>query len=284
MIIGFEGQRRMLMAIIVEAVVSIILATTAHASEASKQLFNGKDLDDWYVYTTETKDSNPGVFQVVDGMIYVVGGHGDVAYLGGLITKQAYENYRLRLEYKWGESTYGIRKGKARDSGVLLHCVGPDGPAPWPASYEYQIEEGATGDLWVVNYLNPPLNTPDKKISITCVTESELRDDQRYFKPGGAPFTFQDTGHQNWWGRDPGWKDELGFRGRQDLESPHGEWTKCEIVARGKELEFYVNGKLANRVTDLSVTCGKILLQTEGAEVWYRNIELEPLEIRAETK
>lgn len=263
----------------VSLIASIMIAPQANSGEPtagqSIRLFNGQNLDGWYVYTVETKNDNPGVFQVIDGMIHVVGGKEDVGYFGGLITTQPYENYRLRLEYKWGEKTYGIRKGKARDSGVLLHCVGPDGPSPWPMSYEYQVEEGATGDLWMVN-LNER-GGATKKMSLTCITESELRNDQRYFKTGGTPFTFKDTGHQNWSGRDPGWKDEIGFRGRDDLESPHGEWTKCEIVARGNTLEYYVNGKLANRLTDLSVRKGKILLQTEGAEVWYRNIELERL-------
>ena len=253
----------------------VVVVNIAQAQDKVVSLFNGKDLNGWYVYTTETQQENPGVFQVIDGMIYVSGGHDDVAYLGGLITKREFENYRLRWEYKWGVATYGIRKGKARDSGVLVHCVGPDGPSPWPMSYEYQVEEGATGDLWMVN-LNPPVNSEEKK-SIICETESEVRDEQRYFKPSGTPFTFKDTGHQNWFDRDPAWKDEIGFRGRRDLESPRGEWTRCELVARGKNLEFYVNGVLANRATELNVVRGKILLQTEGAEVWYRNIELQPL-------
>lgn len=66
----------------------------------SLRLFNGRNLDDWYVYTAETKNDNPGVFQVIDNMIHVSGGKEDVGYFGGLITKQPYENYRLRLEYK----------------------------------------------------------------------------------------------------------------------------------------------------------------------------------------
>jgi hypothetical protein len=39
----------------------------------------------------------------------------------------------------------------------------------------------------------------------------------------------------------------------------------------------YVNGKLANEGTAPSPTEGKILFQSEGAEVFFRDINLYPL-------
>lgn len=245
------------------------------ASDTRIRLFNGRNLDGWYVFTQQTQFENPGVFQVVDGMIYVPGGKGDIAYYGGLITRQSYKNYRLKLEYKWGKQTYGGRKDKARDTGVLLHCFGPNGPGPWMNSYEFQIIEGGTGDLLVVK--TGGIDDAGNPVTLTCTAEIEKRAEAPYFKPGGQAYVFRDSGRLNWWGRDLQWQDVVGFRGRDDLESPLGEWTKCEIIARGNALEYYVNGKLANRATGLSVSAGKILLQTEGAELWYRNIELTPL-------
>ncbi|MCC7085632.1 MAG: DUF1080 domain-containing protein [Pirellulales bacterium] len=246
-----------------------------NASDQKIHLFNGKNLDGWYVFTEQTKFENPGVFQVVDGTIYAPGGNEETAYLGGLITRQSYKNYRLKLEYKWGERTYGHRQGKARDAGVLLHCFGPNGPGPWMNSFEFQIIEGGTGDLLVVKI--DPRDGEDDRIALTCIGEIEKRAEAPYFKPGGEQYTFKNDGRLNWWGRDLKWQDVTGFRGREDLASPHGEWTTCEIVARGNSLEYYVNGKLANRAAGLSVSAGKIFLQTEGAELWYRNIELMPL-------
>lgn len=239
------------------------------------RLFNEIDFDGWYVYTTETGYKNPDVFQIVDGMVYVPGGKGEVAFFGGLITKQPYDNYRLRLEYKWGEPTYGERKGKARDSGVLLHCTGPNGPGPWMTSYEFQIIEGGTGDLLVVDGGDAG---ESGETLLTGKAEIEYRDKGMYFKPGAPLEALKSGDRLNWWGRDPVWKDEAGFRGQEDVESRRGDWTKCEIVARGDTLEFYVNGELVNRASHLSISRGKILLQTEGAEIWYRNIELSPLQ------
>ena len=248
------------------------------SNDRSIQLFNAKDVDGWYTYTTTTKHENPGVFQFVEGMIYVPGGKDDVAYFGGIVTKRKYENYRLRFEYKWGPHTYGRRKDKARDAGVLLHCVGPNEPGPWMTSYEFQIIEGGTGDLLVVN--TEQGDDAGREVTLLCTAESEERDAGRFFRAGSEPFTFKirKGGERlNWWGRDPDWKDEVDFRGRQDVESPFGEWTKCEIIARDNTLTYYVNGQLVNRVTDLNITKGKIFFQTEGAELWYRNIELTPL-------
>ena len=45
-----------------------------------------------------------------------------------------------------------------------------------------------------------------------------------------------------------------------------------EVVAEGDAAEFYVDGVLVNRVTDLSRTSGRLQIQSEGAEVFYRNI------------
>jgi hypothetical protein len=238
------------------------------------QLFNGKDFDGWYVYTTETKEDNPGVFQAVDGQLYVPGGKGDIAYFGGLITKQSFENYRLKFEYKWGANTFGERRGKARDAGVLLHCTGPNGPSPWMNSYEFQIIEGGTGDLLLVD---PYRNRASASKPLAGMATYQSIGGERYFNTDATSANLKEGDRLNWWGRDRAWKDVAGFRGLKDVESPFGEWTRCEIEARSDTLAFYVNGQLVNRATSLSRSSGKLLLQTEGAEIWYRNIELTPL-------
>ncbi|MGE0757089.1 MAG: DUF1080 domain-containing protein [Pirellulaceae bacterium] len=239
-------------------------------------LFNGKDLTGWYTYTVETGRENPGIFTVVDGMLKVAGGKGDTSYFGGIVTKESYGNYYLSFEYKWGEPTYGRRKDKARDSGVLLHCVGPNEPGPWMTSYELQIIEGGTGDLLVVNATKQ--DDAGKPIDLSVTAEAVMQGSQRVYQPGAKPMTWTNSGRLNWYGRDPEWKDVVGFRGRQDVESPFGEWTKVECYAQGDRVIYLVNGKVVNRASGLSLTKGKIFFQTEGAEMYLRNILLAPLE------
>ena len=157
--------------------------------------FNGKDLTGLYGYLHDHKYDDPdGVFSVVDGSIHISGKE-----FGGLATRDAFANYRLIVEWKWGGKTWPPRVDKARDSGILLHCQGPDGTigGHWMESIECQIIEGGTGDFLVVNN--------GGKFSLT----SEIRrgpDGQPYYEKGGESLTLK-GGRFNWWGRDPKWKD-----------------------------------------------------------------------------
>lgn len=255
---------------------SVAMAQAKESTRAPIQLFNGRDLTGWYTYTVQTGYENPGIFTVVDGTIKIAGGKGDTGYFGGMVTKERYGNYHLALEYKWGGPTYGTRKDKSRDSGVLLHCVGPNEPGPWMTSYELQIIEGGTGDLLVVNATKK--DDEGNPVDLTVTAEAVKQGSQRYYKPGSELMSWQNSGRLNWYGRDPAWKDVAGIRGKEDVESPLGEWTKVECIAKGDTLTYLVNGKVVNKASGLSVTKGKIFIQTEGAEMYVRNVVLTPLD------
>jgi 3-keto-disaccharide hydrolase len=62
-----------------------------------------------------------------------------------------------------------------------------------------------------------------------------------------------------------------------DSEKPIGEWNAYEITCKGDEITIKVNGDLVNHVTKCSVQKGAISLQSEGAEIHFRNIKLTPL-------
>jgi len=98
----------------------------------------GNGLDQLYTWLKDTETQ--GVLQIT-GEAW-----------GGLTTKDEYTDYHMVFEYRWGERTSGKRKDRARDSGVLVHCIGPDGgyKGTWMASIEAQIIEGGTGDILVV--------------------------------------------------------------------------------------------------------------------------------------
>jgi hypothetical protein len=240
-------------------------------------LFNGKDLTNFYTWLAAPakgekplgKNNDPEkVFTVHDGLIHVSG-----KLYGGLITEQEYENYHLVVEYKWGEKTWAPREGNARDSGVLLHCTGEDGAVNgWLESYECQMIEGGTGDLIFV--------APKGKRSLTV--DSEMRKvgmgdkEDAYYKPGGEAVAF-DNGRIDWYARDPQWEDKAGFRGKEDAEMPLSEWNTLECICDRDKLTYILNGKTVNAATKLSVTKGRILFQSEGAELFLRKIELLPI-------
>ncbi|MDE2508094.1 MAG: DUF1080 domain-containing protein [Planctomycetota bacterium] len=227
--------------------------------------FNGKDLTGFYTYTKGGKFDDPKhVFSVVDGQLRISGED-----YGGVITRAKYRDYHLVVEWKWGAKTWGSRAKAARDSGILLHCVGPDGAAggQWMESIECQIIEGGCGDFIMVGGLGQP--------QLTCATRLGP-DKQRYYEKGGEEIVGKGM-RFNWWGRDPAWKDVLGYRGPRDVEKPAGEWNRMEVVCDGDAITNIVNGYVVNVGTKSSLTEGKILIQSEGAEIIFRKIEVRPL-------
>jgi hypothetical protein len=234
------------------------------------QLFNGKDLSNFHVWLSDTKGEDPkGIFAVHDGLLHISGDG-----LGYLSTNDEYRDYHLVAEFKWGEKTWGNREDKARDSGILVHAVGPDGNAgAWMASIEYQVIEGGVGDFIIIPGKYADGSTVP--MSLACEVAKD-RDGENVWKKGGERQTFG-RGRINWYGRDVDWKDALGFRGKDDVESPPGEWTKCEVICDGGHIQAYVNGKLVNEGFEAFPSAGRILIQTELAELYFRKFELHPL-------
>jgi hypothetical protein len=228
------------------------------------QLFNGRNLDGWYTWSRDSKYADPkAVFTVADGVIRIPGEE-----WGGIATREEYRDYHLIVEWKWSGATHGNRKDKARDSGILVHGVGEDGAAgkTWLESVEYQIIEGGTGDFILVAGRGKPSMTVETRVG---------PDKQLYWQKGGTPVT-RDAGRFNWYGRDPEWKDAIGFRGKQDVEKPVGQWNRSEVICKGDTIKAIVNGKVVNYGTRSSHTAGKIQIQSEGAEILVRRVELRP--------
>ena len=79
----------------------------------------------------------------------VVSGRG----FGYVATKQSFKDYHLVFEFKFPGPTFGNRKDKARDNGLIIHGHGPDGAyaGTWMSGIEAQIIEGGTGDMLVLS-------------------------------------------------------------------------------------------------------------------------------------
>jgi hypothetical protein len=120
--------------------------------------------------------------------------------LGYVATKSRYRDYHLVLEYCWGGWTWGSRKDRARDSGLILHCVEPDGSYEgiFTAGIEAQIIEGGTGDFIVV----PGKRADGSKINVALTAETtKNRNGETVWHKGGQRVTFH-WGRINWFGRD----------------------------------------------------------------------------------
>jgi hypothetical protein len=256
-------------------------------------LFNGKDLNGWDTWLAEphrsydvpgmARDSTGnyreviglnndplGVFTVKDinGVPAIrISGQG----WGALTTREDYSDFHLSLEYKWGSERWAPRDSAKRDSGILYFCVGEHGAGSgaWMQSQECQVQEGDTGDYWSVGGA-----IADVRAGSTTV------DGLTYLKydPASEIKTIgKDFDGRNW--------SVLRCIKRETNENP-GEWNRVDIYAVGGTSVHVVNGATvmvlqnSRRIlngTEIPLTSGKIQLQSEGAEVFYRDIKIRPL-------
>lgn len=256
------------------ALAALALAAPALAADVRPvtepiSLFNGKDLTGFYTFLRDHGANNDPnkVFTVHDGMIHISGQD-----YGCITSNDSFDRYKMVVEFKWGEKTWGDRLKATRDSGVLVHSVGEDGgySGIWKHSIEVQLIEGGTGDFIVVGDGTDTYN-------LTANVAAEKQGSSYIFKEKGKPVTVN-SGRINWWGRSPDWKDELGFRGEHDVEKPVGEWNTLEVTVDGGKIDTFLNGIRVNAAIDANPKSGQIQIQSEGAEIFVRKVELLPLE------
>jgi hypothetical protein len=258
-------------------------ATAQRAQRSTSEwtpLMNGKDLTGWDTYLgavydtlTEKQVGDPiGVnsdprktFSVViednKPALRISGEH-----FGGISTQKEFENYHLRLEFKWGKLKWVPRKNAKRDSGLLYHAVGPHGAGYgfWMRSQEFQVQEGDCGDYWTIAE------------SIVDIPAVEVKAGEFRYDPAGEFQTFGEG--------KPGGKRCFKF---PDAEKPSGEWNVLEVYCFGDTSVHVVNGKTVMTLfhsrqpvdggKELPLTKGKIQLQSEGAEVFYRAVEIRSI-------
>ena len=207
-------------------------------------LLNGKDLAAFYPWLEREgpfADRN-GVFTLTNGLLRISGQR-----TGYLATRRSYANYRLVAEYKWGEATWGRRKELTRNSGLGLHGVGED--KVWMRAIEIQIAEGQTGDVVVLD-----------GAKLTVDGQTKVRSFDTFKRPGAEPVV-----------------DKTGFRAKEDLEKPHGEWNTIEVIALGATLRVKVNDVPVLAGDSAYPSAGRIYLQSNGAEIFFRRLDLYPL-------
>lgn len=193
---------------------------------------------------------------------------------GGLSTKQEYQNYHLRAEFKWGENKFEPRLNLLRDNGILYHCTGEYGAFwnVWMRAPEMQVQETDMGDFYAL-----------AGVAMDIRSRKSGRADARglwaqIYDPSAAIQTI---------GNVPG--AEGRCRRILDLERSHGEWNSLELICFEDTAVHVVNGQVVmvlrnSRVVNQSgetlqsLQRGKIQFQSEGAEAYYRRIQIMPIE------
>ena len=231
--------------------------------------FDQKDLGAFTTWLKKTGPDDPKhVFRLEDGVLRC----GDEG-MGYVATRQAYKDYHLSVEYRWGRRNPNDKY--VRNSGVLLHGVGPDGSQDgvWMTSLECQLAQGCEGDLILIRG-----KSADGKPYPATITSNTVvaEDGKTRWQSDGKQTVY--SGKQFWWSRhQPFFKELIDTRGATDVASPLGEWTKVECLCHGSRITIKINGTTVNECFDANPAAGKILLQSEGHEVFFRNLELRPI-------
>ena len=250
-------------------------------------LWNGHDLSGWHSYlgtpfnlkidSTGKKiepfgiDSDPlEVIKIVEtdqGSAIRISGEA----WGMIYTREDFQNYHLKLKVKWGEVMHPPREKGPRDSGLLYHGFGEPGSViQWMNSQELQIQQGDIGDYWPVG---------DVEIDVPSVPH-----DANYyiFKEGADRRTY-------YYAVVSDISDIAGLAKRRvikavDAEKPHGQWNDVELIAFGDSSIHIVNGEVVMRLynsrtmnSKRPLYSGRIILQSEGAEVYYKDIYIKKL-------
>ena len=126
---------------------------------------------------------------------------------------------------------------KGRNSGVFVHVSGPD--KIWPNGVEAQLFSGHAGDFWLVDGFKLEVDR----------SRQDPKTPRHYYR----------------------------LKTDKPVEKPIGEWNKYEITCKGDTITLAINGQKVNEGTKAQRTRGKILLQSEGAEIHFRNVKFTPL-------
>ncbi|NJO69375.1 MAG: DUF1080 domain-containing protein [Bacteroidetes bacterium] len=267
----------------------ILSASAAHTQEKWTNMLD-KDLSKWELYlsfehkndyngqTPVNQNGDPlepvGYNKNVKQVFSVAGEKGEAVLrisgeiYGCIFTREIFENYHLKLKVKWGVPKWEPRLDKLKDSGILYHSVGKCGVDYWKSwmlSQEFQIMEGHMGDYWTI--ANAAI---DIRAFIPEGTMNPVASQKQPFIPFG------------------GQSANGGFCMRSaDYESPAGDWTQLELICfEGKSIHI-VNGHIVmvlqnSRYTEngksFPLTKGKIQLQSEAAEVFFKDIHIKKLD------
>src|SRR6188472_4105093 len=231
----------------------VVLALTvmslgaARADRGWTSLWNGKNLDGWttWMQTPQPTSDVPGLKRDASGKYLEPIGSGrdplqvftvvnDVdgrpairisgEVFGELRSRQSFKNYRLRLQFKWGEKKWPPRDGATtqRDSGLLYHVhaePGVDGRT-WARSIELQIQEHDVGDLYAIG-------------SVIAVRAKA--------RPGPQPraYDYDPTGEWTFFSQSQGASGRCIKQ--PDNEKPTGEWNTVELVCLRDDSLHIVN-------------------------------------------
>lgn len=232
-------------------------------------LFNGRNMHGWSFYQdgVGARDTQQALV-IQKGMIHMLGPRYRPAGtpFGHIATEAEYGDYHLRLEFRYGDIRYEPRLLAKRNSGILYHMY-PQRDRVWPNSIEFQLEESDVGDAILINTRCYPGadvgGTPAWPVQIPL-------EPRPVFTTPPEP-------------RQPIERQRVIRNGNFERL---GQWNTVELLAIGNRAAHLVNGRIVASLYELEgqdvadrnvyrpLTRGRIGLELECAEVFFRRIEI----------
>jgi hypothetical protein len=226
---------------------------SAPANDGFVPLFNG-----WY-FKIKSGDAEMAkrVYGIEAGLVHVYKDLPDGYQLnagkndthGLFYTERKFSKFILKFDYKWGKKKVNNFDQFQYDAGCYYHVVNDK---IWPTGIEYQVRfnhlknKNHTGDFWASG------------MEWYCGTNNS------FLLP-------QDGG-----------KLKVGHKGEHlalvtdNFHALDDQWNECEMIVMADQYAIHkLNGQIVNYATKLPYSEGVIGLQSETAEIFYRNIRIK---------
>jgi hypothetical protein len=261
-------------------------AAQTAADSGWRPAFNGTNFNGLYVYAVGTgvvniagdsavvrigsQTNTNAMFRVDSGYIRVNGMPN--GYIG---TVRQYSHYRARVQYRWPAGTSG-----SANAGMLVHidsaqvrAAGFNNSNNRPRSIEVNMKRDLNDpmSIWAAQNLGPAISAyvQDSSIAIPL-----------YVPTGGTRWTANPSGNRTI---------------RSSLTNPElalGQWNTGLYELRGSDSgTFTLNGQMRMKIYDFRASTtssgaasapkygrGNVVLQSEGATIFYRNFEIQELD------
>ncbi len=263
----------------------LVLTDIPAATGPASVLFNGKDLDAWSGWLgypdpaqTYRADHAPAIGAGGKGDVFsVVSEEGAPALRisgvtwGSLVHAGDFSAYHLRLQFKFSGRRHAPRMRQPENNGLLYHTHGAPGAVwgTWSRSVEFEIMTGSTGMVVPVgNGLS---------VASAIAHDPSLIAPRLRFMPGAPEARI--TGNTAEW----------NIEGSANAERPVGQWNQLDLYVVGDRAIHVVNGVPVMEIGGICqphaadgpcmpLTHGAIQLQSEGAETFFRDIVLTPID------
>ena len=282
--------------IVIVCVLALASAASANKHDATEKIKEGewvdlldKDLSQWDVYlsypgavirsvlngtaptTLQPIGLNPPgqqIFSVIEQqgkpVLKITG-----EIYGAVSTKREYSNYDFRAKIKWGEKKWPPRLTEPRDSGILYNSIGAyaaDYWHSWMQSQEFQVIEGGMGDYWSI---------ADSQVDVPAA-----RGDGEKF------YTYQHGAPLVSFGNTPGGDTASKYCQHGPSSELPDDWNQLELICYGDKCVHIVNGKVVMALSNsrslqngtvAPLTHGKLQIQSEAAEAYYKDIQIRSI-------